>query len=93
MPVEEPVIECTGEAERLILFTTKTCPKCRMAKMFLDGAGLQYDVVVAEENPALASEYGIKEAPTLICITGDTAELISNPSNIKAFVDKHCVKA
>ena len=83
----------SAEAESLILFTTKTCPKCRMAKMFLDQAGIQYDTVVAEENPALASQYGIKEAPTLVVIRGDEAELIPNPSNIKAFVDAHCVKA
>ena len=82
-----------AEVENLILFTTKTCPKCRMAKMFLDGAGLQYETLLAEENSSLAAEYGIKEAPTLVVIRGDKEQMISNPSNIKAFVDAHCVKA
>ena len=89
---ETDSVECEAP-ERLILFTTKTCPKCRMAKMFLDNAGLGYEVVLAEEDPALASELGIKEAPTLVVIKGETAELISNPSNIKGYVDKICVKA
>ena len=89
---ETDSVECEAP-ERLILFTTKTCPKCRMAKMFLDNAGLSYEVVLAEEDPALASELGIKEAPTLVVIKGEGAELISNPSNIKGYVDKICVKA
>ena len=91
-PVEE-TCECKSEVESLVLFTTKTCPKCRMAKMFLDQAGIQYETVIAEENPALASQYSIKEAPTLVVLRGDEAEIIPNPSNIKAFVDAHCVKA
>jgi hypothetical protein len=64
-----------------------------MAKMFLDQAGIQYETLLAEENSILATEYGIKEAPTLVCINGNKAELVSGPSNIKAFVDKACVKA
>jgi ribonucleoside-triphosphate reductase len=81
------------EPDRLILFTTKTCPKCRMAKMFLDNAGLQYEALLAEENSSLAASYGIKEAPTLVVIKGDSAEVIANPSNIKGYVDSLCVKA
>ena len=84
------VEECVCEAapEKLLLFTTKTCPKCRMAKMFLDQAGIEYEALLAEENGELAAELGIKEAPTLVVYRGDVAEKISNPSNIKAFVDK-----
>jgi ribonucleoside-triphosphate reductase len=63
-----------------------------MAKMFLDQAGLHYDTLIAEENPSLVNAYGIKEAPTLVVLRGDSAEIIANPSNIKAFVDKICVK-
>ncbi|MBQ8414606.1 MAG: ribonucleoside triphosphate reductase, partial [Clostridia bacterium] len=80
-------------ASGTMLFTTKTCPKCRMAKMFLDQAGIRYETLLAEENGELAKAYGIKEAPTLVVIKGDRAELISNPSNIKGYVDKVCVKA
>ena len=89
-------VECVEECaapDRLILFTTKTCPKCRMAKMFLDNAGLQYEALLAEENSSLAASYGIKEAPTLVVIKGEHAEVIANPSNIKGYVDSQCVKA
>ena len=76
-----------SEPDGLILFTTKTCPKCRMAKMFLDQAGLQYEVVVAEDSPELCKEYEIKEAPTLVVLSGDEVKKVSNPSNIKAFCE------
>ncbi len=85
--------ECVAAPDRIILFTTKTCPKCRMAKMFLDQAGISYEALLAEENAELSKAYGIKEAPTLVVISGDKAELISNPSNIKAYCDSVCVKA
>ncbi len=85
--VDEPDTATASEPDSLILFTTKTCPKCRMAKMFLDQAGLQYETVVAEDSPELCAEYGIKEAPTLVVISGDSFEKIANPSNIKAFTE------
>ena len=90
---EVPGAECVAQneeasvPEKLILFTTKTCPKCRMAKMFLDQAGLSYETLLAEENAELSNAYGIKEAPTLIVIRGTEAEKISNPSNIKGYID------
>ena len=86
-PVEE------AEDKLLILFTTKTCPKCRMAKMFLDNAGISYETLIAEENADLAASYGIKEAPTLVVLSGDKVEKIANPSNIKAFCDRQVVHA
>jgi ribonucleoside-triphosphate reductase len=59
-----------------------------MAKMFLDQAGLQYEVVVAEDSPELCKEYEIKEAPTLVVVNEEGFEKIANPSNIKAFTEK-----
>ena len=73
--------------DKLILFTTETCPNCRMAKTFLDRAGLQYDVVVATQNPDLTRKYGIRQAPTLVAVSGMTAEKVVNVSNIRAFID------
>ena len=73
--------------DRRLLFTTKTCPKCRMAKMFLDQAGISYETLLAEENVELYKAYGVKEAPTLVLLRGDEATLIANPSNIKGYID------
>ncbi len=76
-----------GAAEKkYYLFTTKTCPNCKMAKKFLDGAGINYEVVDAEEQIDLVRKYGISQAPTLVVAEGDTAETYVNASNIKKFV-------
>ena len=86
--------ECEAQGvDKLILFTTKTCPKCRMAKMFLDNAGIEYECLLAEENAAMALELGIKEAPTLVVVNGDQVTKHANPSNIRAFVEGYAVKA
>ena len=89
--IEESDVELSPE--RFILFTTQNCPKCTTAKLFLNQAKISYETVLAEANPDLCREMGIKEAPTLVVVSGDKAEKIANPSNIKAFCDKMCVKA
>ena len=86
---------CTAEAteapvaaNEIILFASATCPNCKMAAMFLDKAGIEYKKLLAEENPDLANEYGVTQAPTLIVIDGDKAEKIVNLSNIRAFTER-----
>ena len=77
------------ENGRLVLVTTKTCPKCVMAKKFLNDAGLQYELVVADETPELARAYGVKQAPTLLILENDREEeRVENPSNIRAFAER-----
>ena len=73
---------------KLILFTTRTCPNCRMAKTFLDRAGLVYDVVVADEDVESTRMYGVKQAPTLVAVTGNEVERIVNVSNIRRYTDE-----
>ena len=73
---------------KLILFTTRTCPNCRMAKTFLDRAGLVYDVVVADEDVEATRIYGVKQAPTLVAVTGNEVERIVNVSNIRRYTDE-----
>ena len=73
---------------RMVLLTTRTCPNCNTAKTLLNEAGIQYDVVYAEEpdGAALASEYNITAAPTLIVQNGEKADLYGNVSNIRGFI-------
>ena len=85
-PVES-ACECEACADQLILFTTKTCPNCKVAKNLLDSAGLIYTVIDAEENPDLVAKYGIRQAPTLVAITDGGAVKYANASNIKKFVE------
>ena len=75
-------------ADRLILFTTSTCPKCVMAKKFLADAGIGYETVVVDKDPEPAKQFGVKQAPTLLVVkNGEVAGRFENASNIRAFAD------
>ncbi|MBE7010885.1 MAG: ribonucleoside triphosphate reductase [Ruminococcaceae bacterium] len=78
---------CYDEDNKLMLFVSTTCPNCKMAKHFLDKAGLSYEVIVANENPELAEEYEVRQAPTLVHLADGKAEKIVNLSNIRAFTE------
>ena len=74
-------------ADKLMLFTTKTCPNCRMAKDFLDKAKVPYDVMDAEENAELTRKVGVTQAPTLVVMHGDEYEKYANLSNIRKYLN------
>ena len=78
----------TCEADRVMLFTTATCPNCKAAGMLLDKAGVIYEKLLANENPELAKEFGITQAPTLVVIKDGTVQKFANLSNVKAFAEK-----
>jgi len=78
----QPAARPAAAAQGLYLFTTKTCPNCKMAKAFLDQAGVEYHVVDAEENPELVRQYQVAQAPTLIVVDGQGPTAYVNASNI-----------
>ncbi len=85
---EEAVI--SGKAEdgiRAILFTTKTCPNCRIATRSLEKAHISYELVDAEENEELVKKYGVMQAPTLVVVEEDGVKKMANASNIKAYAE------
>ena len=85
-PTETSPADCQNG--RLVLFTTATCPKCVMAKKFLTDAGLQYDTVLVDLDPDAARRFGVKQAPTLLVLDGETVlKRVENPSNIRAFAE------
>lgn len=68
--VDDAVI---GAQPKVLLFTTATCPNCKIACALLDKAGVDYQKVLANENAALAEQLGIRQAPTLV-VTSDGKE-------------------
>ncbi len=68
--------------EKAILFTTHTCPNCQMAIRQLNQAGVEYQVIYAEDQPELAKSFGIVSAPTLVLPNG---EQLMGASNIFKF--------
>ncbi len=79
-------VPAPGKAQRAILFTTATCPNCRIACQYLDKAGFAYEKLLADENAELARRYGVKQAPTLVLADGESFEKIAGAGAIKQYV-------
>lgn len=77
-----------GEMKTL-LFTTKTCPNCKIATSSLEKANIAYEIVDAEENEELVKKYGVMQAPTLVVIGEKGVQKMANASNIKAYAEEH----
>ena len=61
-----------------------------MAKKFLTDANLAYDTVIVDVDPETARKYGVRQAPTLLILNGETERArVENPSNIRAFAEAH----
>ena len=71
----------------ILLFATKTCPNCKMAKMLLDKAGIHYTVIDAEENKEKTLQYKVNKAPTLIVPNDNGYDVFENASNIKGYIE------
>ncbi len=65
------------------LFTTATCPNCKIAKSILDKAGVSYATLLANENADLANELGVKQAPTMVVVKGGNVAKYTGVSEIK----------
>ena len=68
------------------LFTTKTCPNCRLAKEYLKD--MDYIPVDAQENAELAQKFGVMQAPTLVVADGDSFTRYANASNIRKYAQE-----
>ena len=77
----------TGDGNAIYLFTTKTCPNCKVAKEFLKD--VNYKDIDAEENPEMSDKYGIMQAPTLVMVKNGKVEKYVNASNIRKFVEQN----
>ena len=83
----EGLESASAPADDLLLFTTQTCPNCRQAERLLQQAGLPYQKVLAEEHPELTPRYGVRQAPTLVAITGGEAVKAVGLGPVKKFIE------
>ena len=83
----EDVAETAGEEAKNVkyLFTTKTCPNCRIAKEYLKDE--DYILVDAEEEVELTQQYKVMQAPTFVVVDKDGVHKYVNASNIKKYAD------
>ncbi len=68
-----------------ILFSTKTCPNCKVANALLEKAGVDFEKLYVEDNQDLAMSYGLKQVPAFITTNG---EQFVGVSEIKSYLSK-----
>lgn len=85
-PGGKPAGKAAGE---LLLFTTRTCPNCRQAEQLLKKAGMDYQKVVAEEKPDMASRYEIRQAPTLVADRDGGAVKLVGLGSVRQFINEN----
>ncbi len=68
------------------LFTTKTCPNCKLAKEYLKNEN--YILIDAEENMELSARYQIMQAPTLVVVDGGKYTKYVGAGNIKKYANE-----
>ena len=89
--------ECTCEhhheesacslADGLYLFKTNTCPNCKVALSLLDKAGISVNEILAYENEDLAIKLNVRQAPTLVVVSGGEFEKFAGVAEIKKFIE------
>ncbi len=89
---EAPKVEFTVEEaptadNKKLLFTTKTCPNCKIVKEMLNKKNIGYEIVDAEENGELCDAYGVTQAPTLVVVEENGFEKFANASNIIRYLN------
>ena len=92
-PKEPVAIEAAPVAEEkplladgLYLFASKTCPKCKVAESLLGKGEIAYEKLFAEDNVPLFEALKIKQAPTLVKVSGgEIAKFVGLPE-VKAFL-------
>ena len=78
-----PAVKEKGLADGNYLFTTATCPNCKIAKSLLDKAGIAYTALLANENADLVNELGVKQAPTFVAVKDGKVSKYAGVSDIK----------
>ncbi len=82
---EEEKAESTAN-NAVYLFTTATCPNCKIACSVLDKAGVKYEKLLANEHKDLVDAYGVKQAPTLVIVENGKVTKATGVSDIKKYL-------
>lgn len=77
-----------NDTNEFVLFTTKTCPNCKIVQRVMHEKGLSVTTIDASERQDLVEKYKIVSAPTLLVThkNSDKIDIISTLPNILQFV-------
>ncbi|MBP5775641.1 MAG: ribonucleoside triphosphate reductase [Clostridiales bacterium] len=74
-------------SEKPMLFTTHTCPKCKVVKAMFDEQSFDYELIYADDQPELAQKLGIVNVPTLVIPTGDGVNKYTDVPAIRQYMN------
>jgi ribonucleoside-triphosphate reductase len=84
---EESTVSAEGVlANGIYLFTSKTCPNCKIARKLLEDNLVEYEELDAQENKEVALKLGVRQAPTLVSVTPEGTNKVSEAGAIKSFI-------
>ena len=78
-----PAADTAALADGSYLFTSATCPNCKIACTMMDKAGYAYEKLLATEHLELTNALGIKQAPTLVVVKNGEVEKFAGVGAIK----------
>ncbi len=78
-----------GANARVMLFATKTCPKCKVAASMLEKEGIEFEKLFVEENEELARGYGLRQAPTLVVESDGKIATFAEIAGVKEFITNY----
>ena len=89
--IKDAAVETAAEAmcamnDGVYLFTTATCPNCKIAASLLEKEGVQFEKLLANENKEAATALEIKQAPTLAVVENGEVKKYSGVSDIKKYL-------
>ena len=79
-------VKADGLADGGYLFTSATCPNCKIACAMLDKAGYKYEKLLATDNVELTNSLGIKQAPTLVVVKNGEVTKYAGAGAIKGYL-------
>lgn len=79
--------DTTAEKDAVYLFTTETCPNCKIAKATMEKVGFAYENVNAYEHEDMAEQYGVRQAPTLVVVKDGQVSKYAGVSEIKRMLN------
>lgn len=71
-----------------LLFTTKSCPNCKMVMKLMEEKKIPYILVDAENNPNLVKEYDVLQAPSLAVVSDHDTHTYHGLNEVMAYLNK-----
>ena len=84
--LHEITVKVDKKAKVSLLFTTKTCPNCRLVEKELTAKDIPFEKIDAGEKPELVDDYKVMAAPSLVVFEGDDYRVLSGLKEIENYM-------